>query len=101
MTKQEKVKALAIRRKTKVRSKLFGTLARPRLSVHRSNKYTYLQVINDETGKTLATASELTARKRGAAVSGTKTVRATQIAAVLSGQLKKKKITALCFDRGQ
>lgn len=46
--------------KTRVRSKVYGSPERPRLSVFRSNKQIYAQVIDDTTGKTLASASSLT-----------------------------------------
>ncbi len=45
------------RRKKSVRSKIVGTLSRPRLSVFKSNKYLYAQIIDDAKGKTLASAS--------------------------------------------
>ena len=44
-------------RKRRVRAKIFGTAARPRLSVFRSNKYLYAQIIDDEKGRTLASSS--------------------------------------------
>ena len=47
------------RRQTRVRAKLAGTLARPRLNVYRSLSNIYAQVIDDETGKTLASASTI------------------------------------------
>jgi large subunit ribosomal protein L18 len=55
LTKNEK----RIRIKTRVRGKISGTTACPRLSVFRSNKQIYAQVIDDTTGKTLASASSL------------------------------------------
>lgn len=45
--------------KYRVRNKISGTASRPRLTVFRSNKQIYVQVINDETGRTLASASSL------------------------------------------
>ncbi len=45
------------RRKNRVRKKLRGTPDQPRLSVHRSNKHLYCQIIDDESGRTLASAS--------------------------------------------
>ncbi|MBI1838697.1 MAG: 50S ribosomal protein L18 [Candidatus Colwellbacteria bacterium] len=46
-----------IRRANRVRAKIFGTGARPRLSIFRSNSHIYAQLIDDEAGKTLASAS--------------------------------------------
>ena len=48
-----------IRLKKKIRAKIRGTEARPRLTVFRSNKFIYAQIINDVTGKTLAQASDV------------------------------------------
>lgn len=48
-----------IKIKYRVRNKISGTAARPRMSVFRSNKQIYVQIINDETGTTLAAASSL------------------------------------------
>lgn len=45
------------RRKKRIRSKIMGTKERPRLSLFKSNKYIYAQVINDDEGKTLASFS--------------------------------------------
>ena len=54
-----------IRLKRKIRSKVSGTLERPRLSVFRSNKFVYAQVIDDTEGKTIASASDLPRGKAG------------------------------------
>jgi large subunit ribosomal protein L18 len=85
----------AEKRKIRVRSKVHGTTARPRLHVHRSNKNVYLQVINDQTGKTLVSASTQTEK-----VSGTKTEKARQVAKILVGKMKSAKIAKVVFDRG-
>lgn len=92
--------SLAEKRKKRVRGKISGTAARPRLTVYRSNKYTYLQVINDESGKTLAAANDLNMVKEGEKLTGTKIEKAVLIADNLVKKLKSKKITALKFDRG-
>jgi len=84
------------KRKSRVRSKLFGTAKRPRLTVYRSNHYTYLQAINDEKGETVAAASDITLKDRV----GTKTERAIKSAQEVAEQLKSKKIKSLVFDRG-
>lgn len=47
------------KRKASIRKRISGTAERPRLSVYRSNRYTYVQAIDDETGRTLASASNL------------------------------------------
>ena len=82
-----------IRLKKKIRVKIRGTEARPRLSVFRSNKFIYAQVINDLAGKTLAQASDLKMTK------GTKTERAKEVGKMISGICLKNKITKVVFDR--
>ena len=57
MTKQKEARRVKI--KYSVRNKISGTAARPRMSVFRSNKQIYVQVIDDEAGKTLVAASSL------------------------------------------
>lgn len=91
---------LAEKRARRVRSKISGTAARPRVTVYRSNRYTYLQVINDETGKTLASANNLSVEKAGIKLGGTKIENAVTITQELAKQLKAQKIVALKFDRG-
>jgi large subunit ribosomal protein L18 len=56
MNKVKKTKARELRRKNKVRAKISGTASRPRLSVFRSNRGLYLQIIDDASAKTLASA---------------------------------------------
>jgi len=51
------------RLKKKIRSKIFGTSEKPRLSVFRSNKFIYAQLIDDEKGMTLASASDVKINK--------------------------------------
>ncbi len=82
-----------LRLKTKIREKLSGTLDRPRLSVFRSNKFIYAQVINDLTGKTLAQASDMKTEK------GTKLERAKLVGKTISDICTKAKISKVVFDR--
>ena len=82
-----------IRLKKKIRAKVSGTKARPRLSVFRSNKFIYAQVINDASGKTLAQASDLKIKK------GTKTERAKQVGKMISVVCAGLKISEVVFDR--
>lgn len=64
------------KRKKRIRAQLFGTASRPRLSVFRSNAHIYAQIIDDEKGETLASASTLEREKDGMRVnlSGAKAV---------------------------
>ena len=63
MTKQKEARRVKI--KYRVRNKISGTAARPRMSVFRSNKQIYVQVIDDEAGKTLVAAQEGTSLQGG------------------------------------
>jgi large subunit ribosomal protein L18 len=85
------------RRHNRIRAKVLGTTERPRFSVFRSNKYIYAQIINDEEGKTLVSASDRTIKKgkNSGKVSGAKSV-GTEI----SKLAKEKNITKVVFDRG-
>jgi large subunit ribosomal protein L18 len=82
-----------IRLKAKIRSKISGTAQRPRLSVFRSNKFIYAQVINDVVGKTLAQVSDVKIK------SGTKTERAKQVGKMIAETCIKNKINKVVFDR--
>ena len=82
-----------IRLKKKIRVKIRGTDARPRLTVFRSNKFIYAQIINDITGKTLAQASDVKITK------GTKTERAKEIGRAIGAACLQKKIKKVVFDR--
>lgn len=88
----------AQRRKERTRKKVRGTALRPRLSVFRSNQTTYLQLINDEAGSTVAQANAKEV-KLGEA-QGRKTKEAIEIAKVLAKKAKGLGVIALVFDRG-
>lgn len=90
-----------IRLKKKIRVKIAGTEARPRLTVFRSNKFIYAQVINDQTGKTLVQASDLPRGvKAGVKIEkGTKTERAKQVGKMIAEACKGAKIDQVVFDR--
>jgi large subunit ribosomal protein L18 len=82
-----------IRLKKKIRVKIKGTEARPRLTVFRSNKFIYAQVINDMTGKTLVQASDAKTTK------GTKTERAKEVGKAIGAACLAAKIKKVVFDR--
>lgn len=88
------------KRARRVRAKLHGTADQPRVTVSRSNRYTYVQAIDDDQGKTIASANELMLAAAKKAVKGTKTERAKAVAEVVAAQLKDKKIKQVAFDRG-
>lgn len=87
------------KRKKRVRAKIRGTTTLPRLSVFRSNKYIYTQIINDESGKTLFAAGE---KELGQEVSKkeTKIERAKKVGQFLAQKAKAQKIKEVAFDRG-
>ena len=94
LTKQEH----RVRRHRRVRKKVLGTAERPRLAVFRSNKHIYAQVIDDISGRTLASASTMEADRRG---NGTATVDAAkQVGQALAERVKSAGITTVVFDRG-
>ncbi len=89
------------RRKKSVRKNLFGTAERPRLSVHRSLQHIYAQIINDETGETIAAASTQTAGiKEAVAEKGGNKAAAEKVGAKLAELTLEKGIKKVCFDRG-
>jgi len=57
MNKRKSLNQIRLRRRLRARAKIFGTLSKPRLAVFRSNRYTYVQLIDDENGKTLFSVS--------------------------------------------
>jgi large subunit ribosomal protein L18 len=82
-----------IRLKKKIRARIRSTEVRPRLTVFRSNKFIYAQVVNDITGKTLAQASDVKITK------GTKTERAKEVGRAIGAACLKEKIKKIVFDR--
>ena len=87
-----------IKRHRRVRKRVSGTTERPRLAVFRSNRHIYAQVIDDTTGRTLASASTAEPAQRGGA---TATVDAAMAVGQLVGERAKEAgISAVVFDRG-
>jgi large subunit ribosomal protein L18 len=84
------------RRKNRIRKKISGTDARPRLTVFRSNKQIYAQVIDDASGKTIVSASSL---GKEHAAEGGKSATAAQIGEAVASLCKEKGITKVVFDR--
>jgi len=86
------------RRHLRVRKKVTGSAARPRLVVNRSAKHMFAQIVDDTVGRTLAAASTLDASIRTA--EGDKTAKARQVGELLAQRAKDAGIEAVVFDRG-
>jgi large subunit ribosomal protein L18 len=87
------------RRQERVRKKVLGTDARPRICVFRSNKHIYAQVISDNQGKTLASVSTLSEALAEAAKPTKGVETAKQVGLALAKACKEKNITKVVFDR--
>lgn len=82
-----------IRRHKRIRSKISGTSIMPRLAVFRSNKYIYAQIINDEKGVTLASASSLGKKGEKSKIT------AYDVGVTIAERAKSAKIKKVVFDR--
>ncbi len=82
------------RRKSRVRAKVHGTEERPRLSIFKSHKYIYAQIINDNKGHTLVSADTVKSKAK------TPVARAEELGAEIAKKAKSAKITKVVFDRG-
>ena len=87
------------RRKLRIRKNVNGTAERPRLSVFRSARHIYAQVIDDATGNTLASASTLSKDLKGQVDEGTKVEAAKKVGKLIAKACKDKGITQIVFDR--
>ncbi len=88
--------SLFARRRRRVRTALRSRAGdRPRLSVHRTGKHIYAQIIDDAGGKTLAAASTLGGKASGANVEAAK-----QVGKDIAAAAKKAGVTTVVFDRG-
>lgn len=83
--------------KYRIRKKVFGTAEQPRLTVFRSNKAIYAQVINDLEGRTLASASSIS--KELAESKMTKTEAAKEVGKLLAGKAIEAGVSKVVFDR--
>lgn len=85
------------RRHRRVRKTLRGTSDRPRVAVFRSNRYIYVQVIDDDAGRTLAAASSQERALRGKTLNR---ATAAEVGALLAQRAGSADITEVVFDRG-
>ncbi|MCI7554977.1 MAG: 50S ribosomal protein L18 [Tenericutes bacterium] len=96
MIKKESKNVQRLMRHKRVRKNISGTSEMPRLNVFRSNSQIYAQIINDETGTTLASSSSVQLKiKNGGNIEGAKLVGAD-----IAKKAKEAKISKVVFDRG-
>ncbi len=94
------VKTLArTRRQQRVRRRVQGTDARPRLCVYRSGKHIYVQVISDQTGRTLAAASTLSPDLKSHLQRTSNLQAAKQVGTLIARLCQERAIRAVIFDR--
>lgn len=87
------------RRKLRIRRKISGNVERPRLTVFRSTKHIYAQVVNDTDGKTLAHASTLSRDLKNTLSEDTKIDAAKKVGALIAKICLEKKVEKVVFDR--
>ena len=101
MADKQKAKQVRLqRRKWGIRKTLVGSPERPRLSVFRSDKHIYAQVIDDLGGKTLAAAATTSADVRGDLKNGGNIEAAKRVGRAIAQRAKSAGITQVAFDRG-
>ena len=96
MKAEQKRRALQ-RRHRRVRKKIVGTPERPRLAVYRSNRHIYAQLVDDDAGRTLASASSVEAEARA---DGDKKDAARRVGELMAKREKEAGIERAVFDRG-
>ncbi len=103
MLREEKVKkAKAIRRRRRIRKKIFGRPERPRLCVYKSLRQVYAQLVDDLSGRTLTSASSLTPEVRAQVKPGeSKKAVSKKVGLLLAKRAKEKGITSVVFDRNK
>ncbi len=94
-----KVQKLELRRR-RVRKRIFGTSARPRLSVFRSKSHIYAQIIDDTSGRTLVSASTLDSMLPQSVKSKGTIEAAKAVGELLATRARTAKVEAVVFDRG-
>lgn len=88
-----------IYRKERIRKKLSGSTERPRLTIYKSLKHIYAQVVDDSSGKTLAHASTLSKDFKGKEFEGDKKADAKRVGSLIAEKCKAANINQVVFDR--
>jgi large subunit ribosomal protein L18 len=90
-----------LRRRHRVRRHIKGTAGRPRLSVFRTHKHIYAQIIDDATGRTLASASTMEKQLRASIGFGGNKDAAAAIGRTVAERAQAAGVKKVCFDRGE
>ncbi len=100
MDKMQTKKAALERRQRRVRGKVRGTAARPRLRITRSNAHIYAQLIDDVSGRTIAAASSVDGELKGSLETGSTVEAATKVGELIGKRAADAGVTDVVFDRG-
>ena len=87
------------KRKARIRRKISGTAARPRLTVYKSLKHMYAQLVDDTSGRTLVSVSTISKALKDEVKEDDKTAAAKKVGAALARAAKEKGIDVVVFDR--
>jgi large subunit ribosomal protein L18 len=101
LASRKKIDRIRTKRKKRVRGKISGSAARPRLAVFRSARHIYVQAIDDTSGKTLADASTMSTEIRESLGVSKKIEAAKQVGKLVARRLLDKGIAEAVFDRGR
>lgn len=99
MSSMNDKKAARLKRKQRIRKKIFGSPERPRLTVSRSAKHVYAQLIDDTAGKTLVTASSVEKAVKEQPKFASKVAQAAFVGKLIGQRAKEKGIGKVVFDR--
>jgi large subunit ribosomal protein L18 len=97
----DKIKKAKVRRKYRARKKIFGSPERPRLSVFRTSRHIYVQIIDDYAGVTLASASTRSRNLRGDVGNGGNIAAADAVGKAIAKQAMGVGIQCVSFDRNR
>ena len=100
MPKDKTARHPRLARHARLRKKVSGTSERPRLAVFRSHTHIYAQIIDDNSGRTLQSASSLEMQRRDSSIGGTKTDWSRRVGADIAQKAKNSGISKVVFDRG-
>lgn len=100
MGRIEDKKRNRLNRRRRIRSKIHGTAERPRLSIFRSTRHIYAQIIDDDMGAVITSASTMEAQLRGSGKNGGNIDAAREVGKLLAERAATKKIETVSFDRG-